>query len=67
MSFELMSRERAEGLVPLTDCSGREYGKDEREDIIRYVLLGAEMQMFKDEDTIRNNEYLEARQAKKRY
>ena len=39
-----ISRTQAEGAVPPTDCSGRQYTPDEREDLIRYVLLGAEMQ-----------------------
>lgn len=41
---ELISRERAEAAVPLVDCSNRAYSKDEREDIIRYVIEGAEIQ-----------------------
>jgi len=39
-----VSRAEAESAVPIEDCSGRKYGVDEREDIIRYLLLGAEMQ-----------------------
>jgi len=41
---EIISRARAEEAVPLVDCSGRIYEADEREDIVRYVLLGAEIQ-----------------------
>ncbi|KKM93070.1 hypothetical protein LCGC14_1212060 [marine sediment metagenome] len=41
---EPVSRRTAERAVPLEDCSGRKYGVDEREDLIRYVLLGAELQ-----------------------
>lgn len=44
---EIISRERAENAVPLNDCSGRVYSKDEREDIIRYVISGAEIQRDK--------------------
>jgi len=39
-----VTREEAESAVFPTDCSGRKYSPDEREDLIRYVLLGAEMQ-----------------------
>ena len=45
---DIITRERAEAAVPLHDCSGREYTKDEREDIIRYVIWGAEIQRDKD-------------------
>lgn len=45
-----LSRARAEEAVPLKDCSGRKYSPDEREDIIRYVLLGAELQHVLDSD-----------------
>ena len=44
----LVSRVRAESAVPLDDCSGRAYSIDEREDIIRYVLEGAEIQRDMD-------------------
>jgi len=40
----IISREQAEAAVPLKDCSGRTYSANEREDIIRYVLEGAEIQ-----------------------
>lgn len=43
-NLKLISRKQAEQTVPMCDCSGHKYGKDEREDIIRYVLLGAEIQ-----------------------
>ncbi len=42
--YEVISRERAESAVPLVDCSGRVYPEDEREDLIRYVIYGAEIQ-----------------------
>lgn len=48
IALPLISRERAESAVSLVDCSRREYGKDEREDLIRYVILGAEIQRDKD-------------------
>ena len=44
MEFGTVSRARAEQAVPVADCSGRVYAPDEREDIVRYVLLGAELQ-----------------------
>jgi len=44
----IISRNRAEDAVPLKDCSGRVYSPDEREDIIRYVLEGAEIQRDAD-------------------
>lgn len=47
-SLKIISRERAEQAVPSTDCSGRAYTPDEREDIIRYVMEGAEIQRDKD-------------------
>lgn len=39
-----ISRVEAESAIPPHDCSGRLLGEDEREDLIRSVLLGAEMQ-----------------------
>lgn len=47
-ALPLISRERAESAVGLKDCSGRMYGKDEREDLIRTLLYGAEIQRDKD-------------------
>ena len=44
MKPPIISREKAESAVPFTDCSGKVYSPDEREDIIRYFLLGAETQ-----------------------
>lgn len=44
ITLPVINRARAEKAVSLKDCSGREYTPDEREDIIRYLLLGAEMQ-----------------------
>lgn len=47
--LKLIGRTRAEASVPLFDCSGRVYPNDEREDLIRYVLEGAEIQRDLDE------------------
>ena len=52
MKLELISRKRAEEAVPLIDCSGRKYDEGEREDIIRYVQEGAELQRDRDEDVL---------------
>ena len=41
----LLTREHA---VLLVYCSGKEYTTDEREDIIRYLISGAEAQLAKD-------------------
>ena len=35
---------RARELVPDTDCSGRVYGREEKEDIARFMIEGAEYQ-----------------------
>ena len=48
VALPLITRARAEFAVPLEDCSGRKYSKDEREDIIRYLILGAEIQRDTD-------------------
>ena len=40
----VISRARAESAVPLEDCSGHIFTPDEREDLVRYVLYGAEIQ-----------------------
>lgn len=47
-TLPLISRERAELAVGTVDCSGRTFDPDEREDLIRYVLEGAEIQRDKD-------------------
>ncbi len=52
MKLEIIDRARRENAVPLTDCSGRDYGADEREDIIRYVFEGAEIQRDTDIDQL---------------
>lgn len=52
--LELMYRERAERVVPTKDCSGRKYSADEREDMIRYVLEGAEIQRDMDAEYVTN-------------
>jgi len=44
----LISRERAEFAVGETDCSERKFTPIEKEDNIRFVLLGAEIQRDKD-------------------
>ena len=49
MRFNLLRRARVESAVPLQDCSGRNYTKEEREDIIRYVIWGAEIQRDMDQ------------------
>ncbi len=51
----MISRERAEQAVPFMDCGGRLYGADEREDLIRYVLWGAEIQRDKDDMSVNEN------------
>ena len=51
-----LERKKAEELVGKVDCTGRQYGADEREDIIRFVLLGAEFQLSKAEPLIRKDE-----------
>jgi len=40
----LVGHTKAKRVTPLSDCSGKKYSKDEREDIARYILLGAELQ-----------------------
>ena len=52
LALELISRERAESAVPLEDCSGQEYSRDEREDLIRCLIYGAEIQRDKDFETM---------------
>lgn len=49
---ELISRQRAQEVIPSNDCSGREYTTNEREDLVRYILLGAEMQLAHDKLTM---------------
>lgn len=68
IALSLISRTRAESAVPLEDCGGREYGKDEREDIIRYLILGAEIQRDKDfEEMLRQYDPAMFEQLKKKY
>ena len=52
--FSLISRKRAEEAVPETDCSGKKYEDWLREDIIRYVQYGAEIQRDKDQEVVVN-------------
>ena len=40
----LLTLERAREIVPDVDCSGRVYNKDEKEDIARFMVEGAEYQ-----------------------
>ena len=54
MKFNLITRAKAESAVPLQDCSGRNYTKEEREDIIRYVIWGAEIQRDTDQEEYEN-------------
>ena len=49
----LIPRGATERAVPTEDCSGYTYSSDEREDLIRYVLVGAEIQRDRDLDTIK--------------
>ena len=53
IQLPLISRAKAEKAVPLEDCSGRKFTPNEREDIIRYVIWGAEIQRDQDLDTIK--------------
>ena len=48
VGMPLILRDRAESAVGLVDCGDRPYEEIEREDMIRYVLLGAEIQRDKD-------------------
>ena len=67
-ALELISREIAELSIPLQDCSGRNYNKDEREDIVRYFILGAETQRDKDFETmLRRYDSAEFEKLKKKY
>lgn len=53
--FELLSRKTAEETVSEYDCSGSKWDdifEGLREDIIRFVLEGAEIQRDKDEETL---------------
>jgi len=68
MALPLISRERAESVVPLVDCSGRKYGKDEREDLIRTIIDGAEIQRDMDfELMLRRYDSAEFDRLKKKY
>lgn len=68
IALPLISRKRAESGVGLGDCAGRVYGKDEREDLIRCLIYGAEMQRDKDfEKTLRRYDTVEFDKLKKKY
>jgi len=40
----IITRNRIQKAVPNCDCAGRKYPKEEREDLVRYMLLAAEIQ-----------------------
>jgi len=44
MELNIIERARAESAVPPDDCSGRKFTPDEREDLVRAILDGAEIQ-----------------------
>lgn len=44
IDMPLISKARAKKAVPAYDCSGKKLSKFEREDIVRYILLGSEIQ-----------------------
>ena len=68
IALPLISRARAESAVPLEDCSGRKYGKDEREDLIRTIIEGAEVQRDTDfEEMLRQYNLEEFERLKKKY
>lgn len=68
VALKLISRERAESAVGLKDCSGRMYGKDEREELIRCLIYGAEIQRDKDfEEMLRRYDTTEFERLKKEY
>lgn len=68
IALPLISIARAESAVPLVDCSGRKYGKDEREDLIRTVIDGAEIQRDMDfEAMLRRYDSVEFNRLKKKY
>ena len=46
--LSIISRKRAEFLVPEVDCGGRKYTSIEWEDNVRYLLESAEIQRDKD-------------------
>jgi hypothetical protein len=68
MVLSLISRKRAESAVPLVDCAGRKFNKDEREDLIRTVIDGAEIQRDMDfEEMLRRYDTVEFNRLKKKY
>lgn len=68
IALPLISRTRAESAVPLEDCGGRRYGVLEREDLIRCLILGAEIQRDKDfEEMLRRYDPTEFERLKKKY
>lgn len=68
IALPLISRERAESAVPLEDCSGRKYDKDEREDLIRTLIDGSEIQRDMDfEVMLKRYDTVEFNRLKKKY
>lgn len=68
VALPLISRKTAEFAVGLIDCSGRKYGKDEREDLVRTLIYGAEIQRDMDfEVMLRRYDIVEFNRLKKKY
>ena len=68
IALPLISRARAESAVEFVDCSGRKYSKDEREDLIRTLIYGAEIQRDADfEAMLRRYDIVEFETLKKKY
>lgn len=68
VALPLISRERAESAVPLVDCSGQKFNKDEREDLIGTLIDGAEIQRDMDfESMLRRYDIVEFDRLKKKY
>ena len=65
MRFNLITRVRAESAVPLQDCSGRNYKTEEREDIIRYIIWGAEVQRNTDQEEYKKHNNVKMDKANK--
>ena len=68
VALPLISRARAESAVPLEDCSGQKFSKDEREDLIGTLIDGAEIQRDMDfEVMLRRYDSVEFDRLKKKY
>jgi len=50
----IITRAKVQGLIPLTDCGGRIYPEDEREDLVRHMIWAAENQRDADIDYYKN-------------